>query len=378
VLAVLAFVCVASPARAEPSLFERAATFDPTIRFGDIARLTIQPMLEARWTGAEAALADPSSLTAFSVPRARLMFTTDVLDFATAVLRVGVRSDGSATFERAYVEARWRGLRIRGGQMHLPLNAGEEPEAQKLTTTDFCSYSNFFAGGETQGVELQASARRVRFVTTIGNGARTGFTELFSPIVANIALTGRAELALGKRDALKLDSTTSFREGQKMTARLAAVAHYQAAKDDDVELLGGDVDVRGSGFAFLASATYMRLAQTDHPLVEQIGGMVLASVFASRHVELWAQFDAIVPIGSRAPLPPAVANGQPGTTLFRTLAFGSNVYVLPNVHRLKLQLDVETMFDAQTTSAVPPNATLGVLPAAGPQVTMRAQVVFSL
>jgi hypothetical protein len=307
-----------------------------------------------------------------------LIFTTDVLDIASAVLRVGVRSDGTAHFERAYVEAKWRGLRIRGGQMHLPLNAGEEPEAQRLSAVDFCSYSNFFAGGETQGVELQASARRARFVATIGNGARTGFTELLSPIVADIAVTGRTEIAIGARDALKLDSTASFRDGKKTAARVAAVAHYQSTKTNDVEFVGGDVDVRGSGFSILASATYMRLAQTGRPLVEQAGAMVFASIFASRIVELWLQFDAIVPLGSRTPLPPNVANGQPGTTPFRTLSFGSNVYVLPNVHRLKLQLDLQTMFDAQTTSAVPADPTMGVLPAAGPQVAMRAQVVFSL
>jgi hypothetical protein len=373
----VAFVLASSRARAG-DLLEAAATFDPTVRFGDVAHIEIQPIVEARWTGTEALVASPSSVTGFSVPRARLVLTAGLFDFASARLRIGTKSDGSATFEQAYVEGRWKWFRARGGQFNLFLNAGEEAQAQSLSTVDYASYSNMFAGGQTQGLELAYSGP-ARIVATIGNGARTGFSELLSPIVADFATTGRVEIPIGEHDDAWLDSMPSFRKRRTTAARLAAIGHYQRhGPQNDVLLAGGDATLRGRGFSVIASATYARFTQLSSPLVEQAGLLVFGSLFLSRRVETWVQFDAIWPLGSHAPLPADVASGQPGTTLFRTISTGASYYIVPDSHRLKIQIDVDAHLDAQTTSAVPPNAALGVLAAGGPQVAMRVQVVMSL
>jgi hypothetical protein len=41
-------------------------------------------------------------------------------------------------------------------------------------------------------------------------------------------------------------------------------------------------------------------------------------------------------------------------------------------------MDLQAMFDGQTTSFIPPNAALGVLPASGPQGAIRVQLVVAL
>jgi hypothetical protein len=188
-----------------------------------------------------------------------------------------------------------------------------------------------------------------------------------SPIVADIATTARAEIPIGSRRVEGFDAMPSFRKGQKTTSRVGSVAHFETAgrKDmnpgTDVALFGGDLAVRGSGFSLALSATYLRILVHGAPAPsEQAGAMLFGSYFPARRVEVWAQGDAVYPLGARVPLPPHAANGQPGTTLFRTLSVGSNFYVVPDVHRLKLQLDVQTMFDAQRTGPIPPDAALGV------------------
>ncbi|HSQ67857.1 MAG TPA: hypothetical protein VLM85_31820 [Polyangiaceae bacterium] len=380
-----AVVVLVAPAlaRAEDVL-EKAAAFDPTLRFGDVGALTIEPLLQTRWTVVEAGAPEPQSATGFSVPRARLTLTTSLFDAVSFRLRVGAKSDGSARFEQAYVEGRWRRLRARAGQFSLHLNAGEEPLPQELSSTEYSTYANTFAGGQTQGLEL-VYIGPVRVKGVVGNGARTGFSELLSPIVADVALTGRVEVPITARErAFAPLVEPSFRRGQRVTARIGATAHFQTKgatgsnPANEVELASADVDVRGSGFSIVASASYLRLAPVGTTPNEQVGFMAFASFFVARRVELWGQFDVVWPIGTVTPMPASFASGQPGTTPLRTLTTGANFFVVPNTNRLKVQIDLQTIFDPQSTSILPSDVSRGVLATSGPQVASRLQIVVAL
>ncbi len=383
-VATLAFMCTPALAFADDtSILEKAAVFDPTVHFGEVGAITFEPMLQARWTSTASGGPEANTVTGFSVPRARLVVTASVYDAVSFRLRIGSSSNGDATFQQAYAQVIWKTLRVRAGQLPLNLNSGEEPAAQRLSTTDFSSYSNAFAGGQTQGIEL-AYDGPVRLFATVGNGARSGFSELLSPIAADLATTGRVELPIGNQPMTAYLSETSFRKHQKTTARIGATGHFQMKGStstnpaNNIELVSGDIGVRGSGFSVLASATYLELAQTGMPTVQNAGLMVFGSVFPARRVELFGQFDAIWPLGDHAPYPPGVANGQSGTTLFRTMTVGASYFIVPDAHRCKIQVDMQTMFDAERTSIVPPNSALGVLSTTGPQVTARVQLVVSL
>ncbi|HEY3255010.1 MAG TPA: hypothetical protein VGJ91_13715, partial [Polyangiaceae bacterium] len=285
--------------------------------------------------------------------------------------------------QQAYAEVQSGKFQFRLGQMPLVINAGEEPAAQGLSSVDFTSYSNTFGGGDTQGIQA-AYRGPVRFIATFGNGARTGFSELLSPIVADFAATGRFELPLRAQAVSEYLSTASFRQRQRVSARLGLVGHFQTRGTtsthpaNNVEFVSADAGLRGSGFSILASTSYLRIAQTAQPTLKSAGFWLFGSLFLARGVEVFAQFDAIYPLGDRAPFPPGFAKGQPGTTLFRTLGYGSNFYLIPNKQMLKIQADLQTMFDGQDTSIVPTNTALGVLAATGLQIAGRVQLVVAL
>jgi hypothetical protein len=387
-LAALAAVALsAARARADVTgVLQKAATFDPTVHFGEVAALTIRPLLQARWTLAERTSEggiEPTTVNGFSIPRARLIVTTKLFDTVSCTLRVGARSDGTANFEQAFVSASLGRFELTAGQFFLFLNAADAPSPQDLSSVDFSTYANTFSGGQTQGLQLSYDGP-VHLLATLGNGARSGFSELLSPIVADVATTGRIEVPIGARRVAGFDVEPSFRKKQRTTARLGGVVHYQergpheTSPAYDLVIGGGDVAVHGSGFSLLGSVTYLRMAPRGEVPVEDLGFFLFGSIFPSRRTEVFAQFDAVWPIGAHAPQPPDFANGQPGTTLFRTLTVGMSYFVLPDVNRFKLQLDLQTMFDGQTTSVAVPDPSLGVLATPGPQFAARLQAVVAL
>jgi len=61
--AALALVLLSARALADgPSIFEKAATFEPTIHFAKIGAIEIEPILQARWTGTETSGASEAQL----------------------------------------------------------------------------------------------------------------------------------------------------------------------------------------------------------------------------------------------------------------------------------------------------------------------------
>lgn len=378
---LLALASVSGNARAE-SMLEQAARLDPTFHFAGGGSLTLAPLLQTRWTAAETGGEDRRTVEGFSIPRARLITTTKFFEGFQVRLRIGSSSTGNVSMQQAYADLKLGDYQLRAGQMPLVINSPEEPSVQGLSTADFSSYSNTFGGGTTQGVQ-GAYRGPLRVIATLGNGARSGSSELLSPLVADIATTLRIELPLGKQAQFEYLSMASFRERQNVSARLGVTGHYQVhgrsrAYPADVEIISADAGVRGHGFSVMASAAYLRLAQDTFPAVESAGFWLFGSLFPARKVELFAQFDAIYPLGEHAPFPPGFAQGQPGTTLFRTVTCGSNFYLIPNAQKLKIQTDLQTMFDGQTTSIVPANASLGVLSSTGLQISGRVQLLVAL
>jgi hypothetical protein len=376
-------VVLTSPSSADTAL-EKVAVFDPTVHFGGGNSLTFAPQLQTRWTAVETGGAEKDTVIGFSVPRARLIMTTRLLDDAFRLrLRIGASSNGSATFQEAYGEANWSDFRFRAGQITLKLTAAEEPLIQGLSTADLSSYANAFAGGATQGIDLTYRGP-VRFSATLGNGARSGFSELVAPIVADLATTGRFEVPIGPQGLADYDSQASFEQHQPTNARIGLVGHYQTRHRNtppiyDLALVGADAGIRGSGFSVLVSGTYSVLVPVGDPTVQVAGLFVFGSLFLAPSVESFAQFDAVWPLGAKAPVPEDISsNNQPGTTMFRTVTIGSNFFIVPDVHRLKVQMDLQAMFDGQLTSFIPPRPSLGILPASGPQGSMRVQLVVAL
>jgi len=378
---LLGLASFSANARAE-SVLERAARLDPTFHFAGGGSLTIAPLLQARWTATETGGQDRRTVEGFSIPRARLITTTKFFEGFQVRIRIGSSSAGSVSLQQAYADAKSGDYQLRVGQMPLVVNSAEEPSVQGLSTADFSAYSNTFGGGTTQGIQ-GAYRGPVRVIATFGNGARSGSSELLSPLVADIAGTLRFELPIGAQAPFEYLSMASFRDHRNESARIGLTGHYQVHGKNrtypaNVEFVSADAGFRGHGFSLMASATYLRLAQEGAATVESAGLWLFGSLFPSRIVEVFAQFDAIYPLGEHAPFPPGFAQGQPGTTRFRTFTGGSNFYLIPNTQKLKIQADLQTMIDGQATSIVPANASLGVLSATGLQISGRLQLLVAL
>jgi hypothetical protein len=180
----LALTAALSPARAlRADILEQAATFDPTIRLGDAATLTALPLVQVRWTATERTrtpAGDRPVVELFSVPRARLTTIARLLDVASLQLRVGARSNGDARFEQAFVALRLGDLVLAAGQFFLMLNAADDPRPQDLSAADYSTYASTFSGGQTEGAQLRLEGP-VRVLGTVGNGARSGFSEFLAP-----------------------------------------------------------------------------------------------------------------------------------------------------------------------------------------------------
>src|SRR6478752_9940691 len=241
---LLGFGLISANARAESAL-ERAARLDPTFYFGGGGSLTIAPLLQARWTAAETGGEERRTVEGFSIPRARLITTTKFFEGFQVRVRIGSSSAGSVSLQQAYADAKAGDYQLRVGQMPLVINSAEEPSAQGTSSADFSSYSNTFGGGTTQG--LQAAYRGpIRVIATLGNGVRSGSSELLSPLVADIASSLRLELPIGPQAPFDYLSMASFRTGQKVNARWGATMHYQVHGKDraypsDVEFLSTDL-----------------------------------------------------------------------------------------------------------------------------------------
>jgi hypothetical protein len=130
--------------------------------------------------------------------------------------------------------------------------------------------------------------------------------------------------------------------------------------------------------SLLATAAYLRLDLRGPSAVEDLGFLVFGSVFLSRRVEVFGQFDAVLPLGAKAAHPPGFASGQPGVEPTRTVTTGASFYVIPDANRLKVQLDIRTLLDGQTLGLAPPDESYGTLTTTGPQVAGRVQLVAAL
>jgi len=85
--AALALVLLSARALADgPSIFEKAATFEPTIHFAKIGAIEIEPLLQARWTGTETSGASEAQSNAIglSLHRAIRISDSNVVDRLSA------------------------------------------------------------------------------------------------------------------------------------------------------------------------------------------------------------------------------------------------------------------------------------------------------
>jgi hypothetical protein len=322
---------------------------------------------------------DRASTTAFSVPRARFGVRTGITRYFGFMVRSGVTADGGLRMERVYGDFDLSVVRFRAGRLKLPLLEEQRRSADTLQPVDFSATANAFDQGASQGLLLtyRPDKTRVRVHLGVTDGLRTGYAEFLDPLVADVAVTGRVEgLILGK-DWSAFSDLVAFR-GSPLALKVGAAGHYQSGgrtgRSIDHQLAYGTADVHFEANGFGAGVGGVIVDTVWEDGVHRQSGGVSAQMggFVSLRNELWTRFDAAFSDGQTRIEPGQV----PGEGDFKTVAAGWNLYFEPRTHRLKLQLDGQYMFDAQSPSLVPVYKNLGILPTdRGDQVTARLQIV---
>jgi hypothetical protein len=352
------------------------------IKFGDLLDISPGAYFQLRYTlnyRTDAPGTEDNVTSLFNVPRSRFMLGVRLTPHFRAFARAGTKANGDFRLERALADLSIWKLRIRFGRLFMALRIPDEFGPHMLQAADLSSTDNAFDPGTSHGAQVRFAHDWFRATLSVIDGLRTGFSEVLAPIRADVGVGGRFEfLALGK-DWGRFDDQGSF-PGSGHGLRVVLAGYYQTGGNTgttqplELVYLTGGVHGEFSRFSLVLNGTG---GYVDYKVVAPVweySFVAQAGVFVIDHLELWARFDGVWSDGNPRP-----ASADPsGTTDFRTVSGGLNLFAFPPTHRVKLQLDFQYMFDPQATSLVPTWPNNGVLATAtGQQWAMRVQTVVS-
>ncbi|HEX6245599.1 MAG TPA: porin [Polyangiales bacterium] len=317
----------------------------------------------------------------FSVPRARLIVDGGLTEYLSFRVRLGVLSDGSASFEQAYADVHLGPVSLRGGIFYLPVSIGDNPGPGDIQALDYSQYQLQTSGGMAAGFGARGEFGRVRVHAVVSNGVRTAFSEFGNSVSARVATTARVEARLLTRDGFRrFDTETSYR-GSDLALRLGAAFHYQLGRQDSslpkgaFEQYTADVTLEGSGFNVIAAARFIRIHPNEGNTTHDPGWWVQAGAFVHERVELWARYDALYSDGKIHTFP-----SRPDGLLdnYQGVGVGINGYFVPRTNYAKLQLDFLYIPRAVANSWASASDNSGLLQTElNRQWTLRTQLMLS-
>lgn len=309
---------------------------------------------------------DRTSGGGFSLARARLFYYGRLTDWLRVLIRVGATSDGTARFEQAFADFRFRSFSVRVGQFYLPVFQEQSLSPVALQGLDFSAVGSVFDGGQTQGVRATWSPKPTRVHFFVTDGWRTGFSEAGGAKVADIAVSTRIETVIGTDSYAQFDTGSSFR-GEELAVLVGGGIHYQSGgelRDDAVELasMNADVTVEANGMSLHGSASLMNTDSAGDERVYNYGFVGQGGLFVLDWTEIFARYEALVTTKSSA--------GQ--QTTFRGVTAGFNQFVWP-ARGIRVAADFTYYFDPIVGTAVAANPNAGLFPSVGSQWSSRVQ-----
>ncbi len=318
----------------------------------------------------------------FDVPRARFTLGIGLTEFVALVMRIGVASGGNFSFQRAFIDLKWKNFRLRGGLFMNELIAEDLANPVDLQFLDYTIVENVFQPGSSKGVMM--TYLRERFSINLGysDGLRTGFSEIRSAANADFAVTMRAQYGWGK---LGLGGFNRFnaRRGTPFGIRLGGAFHYQNGGRTGLTLplkiaLGTiDLVVRGSGWSvfFAAVVGQDQLSETGTQGAQEIlvsGVTLMGGYFVLENLQVFGQY-SVVPKGRfQGVLPPDITD-EPSS--FHAIGFGLSYFVIPNFDMVKVSTDFQYFIGRTSGSLVPASPLNGIQPNdAGSQFAWRIQI----
>ena len=322
----------------------------------------------------------------FDVARARFQLGIGLTEFVALYMRIGVVAGGDFSFQRAFIDLKWKWLRIRAGLFMNETIAESLINPNDLYFLDYSILENVYSPGSSKGVMFTYLRRRFSINLGYSDGLRTGFSEIRSPQRADFAVTLRAQYAWGKNGLSGFNRLTS-RRGTAFGARLGAAMHYQdggrSQGSAPVKIVLGTVDlsIRGSGWSALLSVTAGQdgtsaSATTEAGEILSAGTSVMGGYFVMDDLQVFARYSLVAKPRIQGAVPPNAPD--PSTdelSNFHAFGVGFSYFVIPGRDNVKLSSDFQYFLGSEARSSVPPSPLNSIQPASdGSQFSWRIQL----
>ena len=301
----------------------------------------------------------------FDVARARFHLGVGLTEFVALYMRIGVVAGGDFSFQRAFLDLKWKYFRIRAGLFMNELIAESLINPNDHLFNDYTIVENVYTPGSSRGVMFTYMRKRFSFNLGYSDGLRTGFSEIRSAARADFAVTLRTPYAWGERGLGGFNRLVA-RRGTPLGIRIGGAVHYQdggrsqGTADVKIALGSLDLSVRGNGWSLLASVTSGQDGRVDAGAEVQsfeivtTGGSVMGGYFVLENLQLFGQY-AIVSKPRAQGEPPPDTPGVPTTapSTFQTFGVGMSYFIIPGHDNVKLSTDFQYFLGREMGSSVP-------------------------
>jgi len=310
----------------------------------------------------------------FDVARGRFHLGVGLTEFVALYMRIGVVAGGDFSFQRAFIDLKWKYLRLRAGLFMNETIAESLINPNDLLFNDYSILENVFTPGSSKGVMFTYLRRRFSINLGYSDGLRTGFSEIRSATRADFAVTLRTQYAWGERGLGGFNRLVA-RRGTPLGIRLGGAVHYQDGGRSQgtapVKIATGTVDlsVRGNGWSMLVSATSGQDGKVDAATSTQTFEVITAGVsamggyFVLENLQVFGQYGYVAKPKIQGDPPP----GDPGLpptdpSNFHAFGVGFSLFVIPGHDNVKLSSDFQYFLGYQAGSTVPASPLNNIAP----------------
>ena len=309
----------------------------------------------------------------FDVARARFQLGIGLTEFVALYMRIGVVAGGDFSFQRAFIDLKWKYLRLRAGLFMNEIIAESLINPNDLYFVDYSIFENVYSPGSSKGVMLTYLRRRFSINLGYSDGLRTGFSEIRSSTRADFAVTLRTQYGWGERGLSGFNRLIS-RRGTPFGVRLAGAVHYQdggrSQGSADVKIALGtvDVSVRGNGWSALLSVTAGQdgtaaTATTAGGEVVSIGASLMGGYFVMDDLHVFAQYSIVAKPRIEGEPPPEIPGADiAALSNFQAFGVGFSYFVIPGHDNVKLSTDFQYFLGHTSGSSVPPSPLNSIAP----------------